>query len=157
NLEIHRNTWRYNVLLEQHRQLLAGKRDEWLTTDAVEELFAVRCLEKYEKLVEEHGEDLVLNAARAIALYHLDRCWAEHLAYMTDLREGIHLRVLGSQDPLDEFHREAIPAFKRLMLEMDDRAVTQFEELELTGEDWQPADSGMVRPSATWTYVVSDN
>src|SRR6185369_17207792 len=28
NLEIHKNTWKYNYLLEQHRQLLAKKRDE---------------------------------------------------------------------------------------------------------------------------------
>ena len=32
-----------------------------------------------------------------------------------------------------------------------------FEELEIDGPDWQPADAGLVRPSATWTYVVSDN
>ena len=23
--------------------------------------------------------------------------------------------------------------------------------------NWEPADAGLVRPSATWTYVVSDN
>jgi preprotein translocase subunit SecA len=156
NLEIHRNTWRYNYLLDQHRQLVAKKRDELITTDAVETTLAERCLERYEELVEEHGEDLVQQAARTIALYHLDMCWSEHLADMSDLREGIHLRVLGHQDPLDEFHREAIPAFKRLIAEMDDRLVAQFEELELS-EDWQLADAGLVRPSATWTYVVSDN
>jgi len=158
NLEIHRNTWKYNFLLEQHRQQLAKKRDAWLADDdAVQELYAVRCLEKYEELVEEHGEELVLRAARAIALYHLDMAWAEHLEDMTDLREGIHLRVLGQQSPIDEFHREAIPAFKRLLEEIDDRAVKDFEELEELDEDWQPADAGLARPSATWTYVVSDN
>jgi preprotein translocase subunit SecA len=156
NLEIHRNTWRYNHLLEQHRQLLAKKRDDILTTDAVETILAERCLEKYEELVEEHGEERVQQAARAIALYYLDVGWSEHLADMTDLREGIHLRVLGHQDPLDEFHREGIPAFRRFLAESDDKLVEEFEQLELT-EDWTPADSGLVRPSATWTYVVSDN
>jgi preprotein translocase subunit SecA len=156
NLEIHRNTWRYNVLLEQHRQLLAKKRDDVLKTDAVETLLAERALEKYEALVEEHGEERVLEAARLIALYHVDYAWSQHLADMTDLREGIHLRVLGNQDPLDEYHREAIPAFKRLLVEVDDKTVQDFAELELT-DDWQPADAGLVRPSATWTYVVSDN
>ncbi len=156
HLEIHRNTWRYNVLLEQHRQLLAKKRDEILSTDAVETLLAERALEKYEELVEDHGEEKVLDAARAIALFHIDLAWSQHLADMTDLREGIHLRVLGNQDPLDEFHREAIPAFKRLLADVDDKLVDDFEQLELT-DDWEPADAGLVRPSATWTYVVSDN
>ena len=40
-----------------------------------------------------------------IALYHLDRRWAEHLAELADVREGVHLRALGRLDPLDEFHR----------------------------------------------------
>jgi preprotein translocase subunit SecA len=157
NLEIHRNTWRYNVLLDQHRQLLAKRRDELLTTEAGPDLLAERCPDKYREMVEEHGEELVLRIAHDITLYHLDMCWAEHLADMTDLREGIHLRALGSQNPLDEFHREAIPAFKKLMEEIDDRSAKAFDELELTDEGWEPADAGIARPSATWTYVVSDN
>ena len=157
NLEIHRNTWRYNVLLDQHRQLLAKKREELLTTDAAGELLAERAPDKYNELSDEYGEEAVLRIARTIALYHTDLCWAEHLANMSELREGIHLRVLGSQDPLDEFHREAIPAFKGLIAEIDDRTVKEFEELEPTGPDWTPEDAGLARPSATWTYVVSDN
>src|SRR5690606_2214391 len=34
NFEIHRNTWRYHVLIEQQRQELAAWREELLTTDA---------------------------------------------------------------------------------------------------------------------------
>src|SRR6185369_11292287 len=44
NLEIHRNTWRYNYLLEQHRQMVAKKRDDILTTDAVQTTLAERSL-----------------------------------------------------------------------------------------------------------------
>src|SRR5258708_30672741 len=39
----------------------------------------------------------------------LDRKWADHLRYLADVREGIHLRALGrGLSPLDEFHKEAI-------------------------------------------------
>jgi len=157
NLEIHRNTWRYNYLLDQHRQLHGKRREELLTTDAAGELLAERSPDKYNELAEEHGEETLLRIARVIALFHADQAWSEHLADMSELREGIHLRVLGSQDPLDEFHREAIPAFRGLLAEIDNRTVAEFEEIEITGPDWEPADAGLVRPSATWTYVVSDN
>ena len=157
NLEIHRNTWRYNYLLDQHRQLHGKRREELLTTDAAGELLAERAPDRYNELSEELGEEVVLRVARTIALFHADAAWSEHLADMSELREGIHLRVLGSQDPLDEFHREAIPAFRGLLAEIDNRTVVEFEELEIDGPDWEPADAGLVRPSATWTYVVSDN
>jgi hypothetical protein len=36
---------------------------------------------------------VLVSAARQIVLFHLDRAWAEHLAFLADLREGIHLRA----------------------------------------------------------------
>ena len=50
-------------------------------------------------------------------LFHLDRGWADHLAYLADIRESIHLRALGRQNPLDEFHRLAVDAFASLAAE----------------------------------------
>ena len=69
----------------------------------------------------------------------------------------MHLRALGRQDPLDEFHRVAVPAFAQLLTDVDDRTVETFEEVELVDGEWSPADAGLVRPSATWTYLVQDN
>jgi preprotein translocase subunit SecA len=157
NLEIHRNTWRYNVLIEKQRTAVAAQRADMLTTDA-----ALRTLERlrpdrYKEMRADHDEEVLVRAARTIMLYHLDTCWAEHLATMADIREGIHLRALGQMDPLDEFHREAVPAFRSLLAEIEDRSVRTFDDLDLSGEGWNPADAGLVRPSATWTYVVHDN
>ena len=96
------------------------------------------------------------SVARSIALYHLDRLWAEHLAELSEVREGVHLRALGRLDPLDEFHRAAVPAFSDLMPEIEDATVETFDETEID-EDWEPDDAELVRPSATWTYLVHDN
>ena len=78
-------------------------------------------------------------------------------ATLADIREGVHLRALGRQDPLDEFHREAIPAFREFMATAEDRTVATFDEAEITGPDWTPDEIGLSRPSATWTYMVHDN
>jgi preprotein translocase subunit SecA len=149
--EIHRNTWRYSVVVEQQRQALAELRDRLLTTDTAAELLLVRS-EKADEL----DDDLLLRAGRSIALYHLDRAWAEHLADLADVREGVHLRALGRLDPLDEFHRAAVPAFNELIPEIENRTVETFEETEF-GDDWQPDNSDLVRPTATWTYLVHEN
>jgi preprotein translocase subunit SecA len=157
SFEIHRNTWRYSVLLEQQRQLIAARRDEVLRTDAAARLLAARRPQRYAEVLEAVGGGVLTGAARSIVLYHLDRCWADHLAYLAEIREGVHLRVLGQLDPLDEFHRAAVPAFNRLLSTVEDSAVATFNKARITGAGWDPADAGLVRPSATWTYMVHDN
>ncbi|HEX6968112.1 MAG TPA: accessory Sec system translocase SecA2, partial [Micromonosporaceae bacterium] len=150
--EIHRNTWRYSLLVEQQRKALAERRERLLTTDVAAGMLRERCPEKAEKT----DPQLLSRVARSIALYHLDRLWAEHLAMLSEVREGVHLRALGRLDPLDEFHRAAVPAFTALIPEIERRTVETFESTDFD-EDWRPDEAKLVRPSATWTYLVHDN
>ncbi|MGC5028605.1 accessory Sec system translocase SecA2 [Micromonospora sp. DT229] len=152
NHEIHRNTWRYSVVIEQQRKALAERRERLLTSDVA----ALMLLDKMPEKAGEMDEDLLARVARSIALYHLDRLWADHLAELSEVREGVHLRALGRLDPLDEFHRAAVPAFTNLVPEIEARTLATFTETEFD-EDWQPDAAELVRPSATWTYLVHDN
>lgn len=152
NHEIHRNTWRYSVVIEQQRIALAERRERLLTS----EIAAIMLLERSPEKAKETDEDVLSEAARAIALFHLDRLWAEHLAELNEVREGVHLRALGKLDPLDEFHRAAVPAFQKVLLEIESRTIATFEETDFS-DGWQPENAEIVRPSATWTYLVHDN
>jgi preprotein translocase subunit SecA len=113
-------------------------------------------LERSPEKAKEIDEDVLSDAARSIALYHLDRLWAEHLAELSEVREGVHLRALGKLDPLDEFHRAAVPAFQKVFTEIEARTIATFEELDLS-DGYHPEQAEIVRPSATWTYLVHDN
>src|SRR6266545_1403061 len=157
SFEIHRNTWRYNVVTERQRLVLAERRHEFLTTTAAAQLLDERTPDRYDEVEEAIGEEALFRAARLIVLYHVDRAWADHLAYLAEVREGVHLHALGRLDPLDEYHRVSVPAFKQLLSDVDDRTVATFEEVEITGPDWELADAGLARPTATWTYMVQDN
>ncbi|TYB97145.1 accessory Sec system translocase SecA2 [Micromonospora sp. WP24] len=152
NHEIHRNTWRYSVVIEQQRKALAERRERLLTSDVA----ALMLLDKMPDKAGEMDEDLLAKVARSIALYHLDRLWAAHLAELSEVREGVHLRALGRLDPLDEFHRAAVPAFNELVPEIEARTLATFTETEFD-EDWEPDEAELTRPSATWTYLVHDN
>ncbi|MGC4791672.1 accessory Sec system translocase SecA2 [Micromonospora sp. DT178] len=152
NHEIHRNTWRYSVVIEQQRKALAERRERLLTSDVA----ALMLLDRVPEKAGEMDEDLLARVARSIALYHLDRLWTEHLAELSEVREGVHLRALGRLDPLDEFHRAAVPAFNNLIPEIERRTIETFEETEFE-DDWEPDEAKLVRPSATWTYLVHDN
>jgi preprotein translocase subunit SecA len=164
-LEIHRNTWRYNKLIEHQRQLLLEHRDRVLRTDAALRSLAARCPGRYEELSGVVDEPVLVLAARRIVLHHLDRAWADHLATLADVREGIHLRALGqgpnpfimSLDPLAEFHAEAVPLYNRLLSQVEERSAETFETIAITADGADLAAAGLRRPTATWTYLVRDN
>jgi len=158
DLEIHRNTWRYNQLIGLQRRELLVEREQLLLADHADRVMAERCPDKHAELAGIAGEKATAEAARQVALYHLDRCWTEHLAFLTDLREGIHLRSLGrGLDPLSEFNREAVPAGKRLLGRAVERTTETFETLTATPDGIDLSNAGLKRPSATWTYLVHDN
>ncbi|MEU7820660.1 accessory Sec system translocase SecA2 [Catellatospora sp. NPDC049133] len=191
DFEIHRNTWRYGVLVERQRQVLALRRKALLTTDAAAELLRgdttrfpadldavaeadlpagydaddlahaglelVTVADRFAEVEKAIGKEAAEEVARQIALYHLDRGWADHLGMLADARDGVHLRALGRQDPLDEFHRLAVPAFNKLLTGVDTDTADTFMAARIDSPDWTPADAGLERPSATWTYMVHDN
>ena len=95
SLEIHRNTWRYNKLIEIQRQAVLEQRDRVLRTDAALRALARQSPDRALALAPTVPDEVLVDAARQITLWHLDRAWADHLSYLADLREGIHLRALG--------------------------------------------------------------
>ena len=156
-LDMHANTWRYNQLVAQQRAILVERREKLLrTTTALDEL-AERSPERHAELVDEIGADRLEKISRQIMLYHLDRGWADHQAYLSDIRESIHLRALGRQSPLDEFHRLAVDAFASLAADAIEAAQQTFETANLL-EDEQGLDlSKLARPTSTWTYMIHDD
>jgi preprotein translocase subunit SecA len=155
-LEVHRNTWRYNQLIDVQRDVVLEHRELVLTGDQGDRHVAADRPERHAELVEELDEEKVARAARLITLYHLDRGWTDHNAFLAELREGIYLRYLGRRDPLDEFNREAVPVFKGFLDDARRRAAESFEELEVGDGELDVSTVGVKRPSMTWTYMVHD-
>lgn len=156
-LEIHRNTWRYTRLIEHQRKVLLEHRDELLTTDLAATELAALCADRWSELSAEWDEDVLERAARQVMLYHVDERWTEHLAFLADVRETIHLRALAKETPIDEFHRTAIPVFRQIPDEIAERAVETFTTVEITEDGAALEAAGLRRPSSTWTYMVHDN
>jgi preprotein translocase subunit SecA len=156
-LDVHANTWRYNQLIAQQRAIIVERRNTLLSTAAAREELAELAPERYEKLAEDLSQDRLETICRLIMLYHLDRGWADHLAYLADIRESIHLRALGRQNPLDEFHRMAVDAFASLAADAIEAAQQTFETSAAIEEEPGVDLSKLARPTSTWTYMVHDN
>ncbi|MFD9896242.1 accessory Sec system translocase SecA2 [Amycolatopsis sp. NPDC059027] len=158
DLEIHRNTWRYTRLIERQRGDLLAHRDKVLRTALAAEELEKAQPEKFGELKEKLDDEARLEQiCREVLLYHLDQLWSDHLAYLTDVRESIHLRALARETPLDEFHRAAIPEFHKIIPEAVTRAAKTLEEAEITDDGIDLADAGVRRANTTWTYLVHDN
>jgi preprotein translocase subunit SecA len=158
SLEIHRNTWRYNKLIDVQRQGVLEQRDRVLSTDAALRALARQSPDRFAALQAIAEDEVLVDAARQITLWHLDRAWADHLTFLADLREGIHLRALGhGLNPLGEFHKEAVRAFSGLLAGVEERSVESFETVPITADGADLSAAGLKRPTATWTYLVQDN
>lgn len=156
-LDIHANTWRYNQLIAQQRAIIVERRNTLLATDTARKELADLAPKRYAELAEELSEDRLEKICRLIMLYHLDRGWADHLAYLADIRESIHLRALGRQNPLDEFHRMAVDAFASLAADAIEAAQQTFETSPAIEDEPGVDLSKLARPTSTWTYMVRDN
>ncbi|OBF89485.1 accessory Sec system translocase SecA2 [Mycobacterium sp. 852002-51163_SCH5372311] len=160
-LDVHANTWRYNQLIAQQRAIIVERRNTLLRTVTAREELAELAPKRYEELAEampeDEAEERLEKICRLIMLYHLDRGWADHLAYLADIRESIHLRALGRQNPLDEFHRLAVDAFASLAADAIEAAQQTFETANVLEEEPGLDLSKLARPTSTWTYMVNDN
>jgi preprotein translocase subunit SecA len=163
NLEIHRNTYRYYELIEQQRAIVLDHRNRLMHGDAALVALGARSPERFDELEQTVPSDVLADAARKIVLYHLDRGWADHVAVLADIREGIHLRALGTgalgggRDPLADFNAEAVKLFTSLLDRVQDQSAETFQTATITSEGVDLDAAGLKRPTATWTYVVQDN
>ena len=156
-LDVHANTWRYNQLIAQQRSIIVERRNTLLSTATAGEELQALSPDRYAELAELVPGDELERICRGIMLYHLDRGWADHLAYLSDIRESIHLRALGRQNPLDEFHRLAVDAFAHLAADAIEASQQTFETANVLEDEPGLDLSKLARPTSTWTYMVHDN
>jgi preprotein translocase subunit SecA len=160
-LDVHANTWRYNQLIAQQRAIIVDRRNTLLRAATARKELADLAPERYKELAQAmpkgESKERLEKICRLIMLYHLDRGWADHLAYLADIRESIHLRALGRQNPLDEFHRLAVDAFASLAADAIEAAQQTFETANVLEDEPGLDLSKLARPTSTWTYMVNDN
>ena len=158
NTAVHRDTWRFNELMAQQRQLVLDRRDEVRTgARGPEEIRALLGEERTAELEDAASVDVLDDAIRDVLLFAVDERWVEHLAFLNDLREGIHLRTLAREKPHEAFNAESIEAFASFWDDVLERAHTVLAEAELDGDGLDLPAHGLKRPSSTWTYLTTEN
>ena len=57
------------------------------------------------------GDEAALDLERRLVLQAIDQCWADHLAVVAEIRDGIHLVTIGGMSPLEEFQQAVARSF----------------------------------------------
>ncbi|WP_436326362.1 accessory Sec system translocase SecA2 [Brevibacterium sp. FAM 27836] len=153
-LQLHRTTRSYHTMTDQHRQAVLDTRERILTEpDSLDDY--LRQVFTDDPARARAWTTTRRRLATEVVLYQLDRAWTDHLNRLAAVREGIHLRVLGRQNPLDEFNRIANDGFRTLGPET---VAAVGRVLDNAPDDATTLhDLGLRRPSSTWTYMVTDN
>jgi preprotein translocase subunit SecA len=127
NLEIRRFLHKYESVIEGQRQKIQQRRKALLTGE-------IPALSELERIV---------------SLRAIDDLWADYLATITDLREGVQWLSWGGRDPLHEYLTSVDALFTRLEEQLDAEIAKRIDEAEEFGPD--PSQRG-----ATWTYLTTD-
>ncbi len=154
--EIRRTLRKYSLLIEQQRKLLFSRRRVVLEGEPPG-LVAKRATEPWRDVTERFGLDVANDVERQLTLFTIDEHWSDHLAFVADLREGIHLHSHGNHDPLAAFHEKVVRAFGGLQRDIDDAIVERFRAADITEDGIDLTAEGLERPSSTWTYLINDH
>lgn len=157
NSDIRRQLWKYSFIIEQQRRIIHSKRQDILTDKVPMELLSTKTSERYLTLCSRVGEKVLRKVEKQITLYYINKCWAEYLDHIADIREGLHLVVIGKKDPLDEFLKSAIEAFDEMVDRIDGEIIRTFNVVEINEDGIDMDKEGLKGPSLTWTYLINDN
>ena len=113
--------------------------------------------ERFSQLRERVGEERLNQIEKKITLFEIDRCWAQHLSHISDVREGIHLTGVGGESPIREFLKIIDNEFQQLEQKIYTEILKTFNSLPLTDKGIDLEKEGIKGPSSTWTYLINDN
>ncbi len=153
----HRATWVYNRAIAAQRASVLAHRGEIIHGSASDERVKDLIPKHWRRLVDARDLARVSETTRAVALFFLDEQWVSHLTVLQEIRDGIHLRALGGEKPADEFHRLALREFHGFFDRTYQAAADFIAGLSADDIGRDLTELGLRRPSATWTYMVTDD
>lgn len=155
-LDRHRTTWSYNRAIAAQRAAVLAHRTKATTGDLAVTTLR-RLIPDHLAMLEHARGSAVTDTVQSAAAYYLDQRWTEHLALLQELRDGIHLRSLAGQRPADEFHRIALREFHGFFDAVYQDAAAFIAALRPEDIGQSLDTLGLRRPSATWTYMITDD
>jgi len=156
NFEIRATLHKYAALIEIQRRLIHQRRQKVLSGE-FDSLLKQKDIKSFDTLIARFGESLVSDIERQVTLAVIDRSWSDYLEVVDQIRQGIHLVVLGGLNPLLEFQKMVDERFGSLVNQIDTEVIHRIQVAEITEDGIDLYKEGLQHPTSTWTYLVNDN
>lgn len=95
-----------------------------MTIDSIKEIVENEFERIYEEKEKEANVEALRDAERQVLLAIIDRNWIDHIDAMEQLKEGIGLRGLGQQNPIDCYQQEGFDMFSEMIKNIREEFVT---------------------------------
>ncbi|MNW40900.1 preprotein translocase subunit SecA [compost metagenome] len=109
-----------------------------------------------ERLAILKGKKPMSPLEQRVRLFYIDKFWADHLAYVSYLREGIHLESLVSGNPIDEFHAQITQAYEQIPAKVNSESANMLVRLGDSNDPAKWEEFGLKSPTSTRTYIIND-
>ncbi|HLS60953.1 MAG TPA: preprotein translocase subunit SecA [Virgibacillus sp.] len=120
------SNWNLKAIIEYVHGSLLNQEDISVTDIAGKEPEEIESfiMEKVRKAYDEKEEELTLEQMhefeKVILLRTVDTKWMDHIDQMDQLRQGIHLRAYGQDDPLREYQTEGFQMFDTMITSIEE-------------------------------------
>ncbi|MCF6138743.1 preprotein translocase subunit SecA [Pseudalkalibacillus berkeleyi] len=92
--------------------------------EEIVEVFLAKVKEEYDRKESELEPEQMREFEKVIVLRSVDRKWMDHIDAMDQLRQGIHLRAYGQNDPLREYQFEGFQMFEAMVEAIEEEVST---------------------------------
>jgi len=100
------------------------------TEDIADFIFA-KVKERYDEREEVMGDEQMREFEKVVLLRAVDSKWINHIDAMDQLRQGIHLRAYGQNDPLREYQNEGFAMFENMIASINEEAAKYVMKAEI--------------------------
>ncbi|MFS0674212.1 preprotein translocase subunit SecA [Ornithinibacillus sp. 179-J 7C1 HS] len=100
-------------------------------TEEIHELIIEKVRARYDKKEEELSEEQMREFEKVILLRTVDTKWMDHIDQMDQLRQGIHLRAYGQNDPLREYQLEGFAMFEAMVESIEEEVSRYIMKAEI--------------------------
>jgi len=106
-----------NILTEDELAVSDLRRKD---PEEMAELIYKKALSHYDAKEADFGEEQMREFEKVILLRAVDTKWMDHIDAMDQLRQGIHLRAYGQNDPLREYQMEGFAMFENMIASIEE-------------------------------------
>jgi len=155
NLEIKKTLFKYSYLLERQRLIISEERNKILLYNYATQLYKQEKPEEYQKHLKSLSKDKLNEICRKAGLMYIDQIWSKYLHEISIIKEGIHLRSIGGENPLVEYQKISIELFNKMYENLYCQIIKRIDSY-LNNEN-EINEIIAKNPSATWTYLINDD